>query len=164
MEIVESALDDHGIPPSALVLEITEGVLIGAGLIQTRNLQRLRELGVKISLDDFGTGYSALAYLKRFPLDQLKIDRSFMEGLEHVPRAAALVRAVLNIADALGLETVAEGIETPVQHELLTALGCKFGQGYLFARPLPASEIVLAPQLTGRASVARRSPVPTPAP
>jgi diguanylate cyclase (GGDEF)-like protein len=164
MGIVEAALADHGVPPSALVLEITEGVLIGAGLIQTRNLQSLRELGVKISLDDFGTGYSALAYLKRFPLDQLKIDRSFMEGLEHVPRAAALVRAVLNIADALGLETVAEGIETRVQHEILTALGCRFGQGYLFARPLPASEIVLGPQLTARASGARRSPAPTPAP
>jgi diguanylate cyclase len=141
MEIVQAALTDHGIPPSALVLEITEGVLIGAGLIQTRNLQWLRELGVKIALDDFGTGYSALAYLKRFPIDQLKIDRSFMEGLERDPQAAALVRAVLALADALGLETVAEGIETPVQHGLLQGLGCRLGQGYLFARPLRASEI-----------------------
>ena len=146
METVEAALADHGIPPSALVLEITEGVLIGAGLIQTRNLLWLRELGVKISLDDFGTGYSALSYLKRFPIDQLKIDRSFMDGLERVPRAAALVRAVLAMADALGLETVAEGVETPEQHTLLQGLGCQFGQGYLFARPLPAAEIGIPPR------------------
>ena len=164
MEVVQSALTDHGIPPSALVLEITEGVLIGAGLIQTRNLQWLRELGVKISLDDFGTGYSALAYLKRFPIDQLKIDHSFMEGLERDPQAAALVRAVLALADALGLETVAEGIELPAHRELLQKLGCRLGQGYLFARPLPAGEITLAPELTGRANGARRLPAPTPAP
>lgn len=101
---------------------------------------------MKISLDDFGTGYSALSYLKRFPIDQLKIDRSFMDGLERVPRAAALVRAVLAMADALGLETVAEGVETPEQHTLLQGLGCQFGQGYLFARPLPAAEIGIPPR------------------
>lgn len=141
VQVVESALTEHGLPARALVLEITEGVLIGAGVVQTSNLARLRELGVKISLDDFGTGYSALAYLKRFPIDQLKIDRSFMEGLERDPQAAALVRAVVALADALGLETVAEGIETPAHRELLQQFGCHFGQGYLFARPLPASEI-----------------------
>jgi diguanylate cyclase (GGDEF)-like protein len=140
-DIVAGALDDHGLPPSALVLEITEGVLIGAGALQTRNLQLLRQLGVRIALDDFGTGYSALGYLKRFAIDQLKIDRSFITALETDRRDAAFVQAILALARGLGLTVVAEGIETVGQHQALKLLGCAFGQGYLFAPPRTAAQL-----------------------
>lgn len=143
-DIVASALADHELPASALVLEITEGVLIGAKMLQSRNLQAVRELGVRISLDDFGTGYSALGYLKRFAIDQLKIDRSFVTSLETDPRDAALVQAVLALARGFELNVVAEGIETSGQHELLKLLGCRLGQGYLFAKPRPAAQCALA--------------------
>ncbi len=143
-QVVETTLAEHELPAAALVLEITEGVLIGAGDLQSRNLSRLRELGVKVALDDFGTGYSALGYLKRFPIDKLKIDRSFVEGLEGDPQDAALVQAILALAQGLELDVVAEGIETPGQRQLLKLLGCPLGQGFLFAKPLPAHEISLA--------------------
>lgn len=120
------------------MLEITEGVLIGPGVVQARNLQRIRELGVRISLDDFGTGYSALGYLKRLPIDQLKLDRSFVEALEGSRRDTALVQAILALAQGLELKVVAEGIETSGQRQLLKLLGCSLGQGYLFAPPRPA--------------------------
>jgi len=142
-QLVQSALTEHGLPASALVLEITEGVLIGAGALQAHNLKALRELGVRIALDDFGTGYSALGYLKRFPIDQLKIDRWFVESLEVDGRDQALVKAILALAEGLSLVVVAEGIETAGQHRLLKLLGCQLGQGYLFARPCPAAEVHL---------------------
>lgn len=142
--IVASVLADHGLPASALVLELTEGVLIEAGAIQVRNLQSIRELGVRISLDDFETGYSALGYLKRFPIDQVKIDRSFVETLEADPRDVAFVKVILGFAESLGLTVVAEGIENPRQRRLLEELGCRLGQGYLFSPPRPAAETVVA--------------------
>ena len=138
---------EHGLPACALVLEITEGVLIGAGALQSHNLQAIRELGVRISLDDFGTGYCALGYLKRFPIDELKIDRSFVETMEGDRRDASLVQAILALAHGLGLEVVAEGIETPGQQRLLKLLGCRLGQGYLFAPPGPPSRPHLMSQL-----------------
>jgi diguanylate cyclase (GGDEF)-like protein len=144
-DVIESVLAEHGLPASALVLELTEGVLIGAGALESKNLERIRDLGVRISLDDFGTGYSALGYLKRFPIDELKIDRSFVEALEGDRRDAALVQAILALARGLELNVVAEGIETPGQRQVLKLLGCPFGQGYLFARPLPAAKLSLAP-------------------
>jgi EAL domain-containing protein (putative c-di-GMP-specific phosphodiesterase class I) len=144
-DVIESALDEHGLPASALVLELTEGVLIGAGALESKNLHRIRDLGVRISLDDFGTGYSALGYLKRFPIDELKIDRSFVEALEGDRRDAALVQAILALAQGLELNVVAEGIETPGQRQVLKLLGCPLGQGYLFARPRSAAELSLAP-------------------
>jgi len=144
-QVVGTVLAEHGLPASALVLEITEGVLLDAGAIQCRNLDQLRELGVRIALDDFGAGYSALGYLKRLPIDELKIDRSFVEGLETDPHDMALVEAILALAQGLGLETVAEGIETPEQRQLLTRLGCPLGQGYLYAQPRPAEAIGIAP-------------------
>ena len=141
-QVVANVLTEHDFPPDALVVEITEGVLIGAGTLQSRrNLDELRELGVRIALDDFGTGYSALGYLKRFPIDMLKIDRSFVEGLECDSQAAELVQAFLALARGLGLQTVVEGIETVGQWQLLEHLGCSLGQGYLFARPRPAEQI-----------------------
>jgi len=144
-DIVQSALAEHDLPACALVLEITERALIGAGALQTHNLQALRALGVRISLDDFGTGYCALSYLKRFPIDELKIDRSFVETMEANGRDAALVQAILALAEGLSLKVVAEGIETPGQREQLKLLGCQLGQGYLFARPCPAAELLLVP-------------------
>jgi diguanylate cyclase (GGDEF)-like protein len=150
VDVVTSALDDNGLPASALVLEITEGVLIGADPLQSRNLQRLRELGVRIALDDFGTGYSTLGYLKRFPIDQLKIDRSFVMALEADGRDEALVKAIVELARGLELKVVAEGIETPGQRRLLERLGCPLGQGYLFARPCPPAQLRLARYLSTR--------------
>jgi diguanylate cyclase (GGDEF)-like protein len=152
VDVVRSALSDHGLPASALTLEITEGVLIDAGALQALNLQRLRELGVTISLDDFGTGYSALGYLKRFPIDQLKIDRSFVTLLEADRRDAALVQAILALARGLDLRVVAEGIETAGQHRLLQQFGCELGQGYRFSRPCPAAEFGPTPHLTVHAA------------
>jgi EAL domain-containing protein (putative c-di-GMP-specific phosphodiesterase class I) len=140
-DVVACALDDHELPASAIVLQIKEGVLIGAGALQTRNLQLLRELGVRISLDDFGTGYSALGYLKRFAIDELKIDRSFITALESDRRDAAFVQAILALARGLGLKVVAEGIETAGQQQTLKLLGCEYGQGPLFAPPRTAAQL-----------------------
>ena len=99
----------------------------------------LRRLGVSLALDDFGTGYSSLAYLRRFPIDRLKIDRSFIGGLHHDPEADAITIAILGMAAALELPVIAEGIENEEQAWALADLGCQYGQGYLFARPGPAA-------------------------
>jgi EAL domain-containing protein (putative c-di-GMP-specific phosphodiesterase class I) len=122
-------------------------VLIGAGELQTRNLIALRQMGVRVALDDFGTGYSALGYLARFPIDKIKIDRSFVDGLQGQTHHVALVQAILALAKGLELTVVAEGIETPEQRDLLNTMGCALGQGYLFAAPRPALDICLTPSL-----------------
>jgi diguanylate cyclase (GGDEF)-like protein len=140
-DIVACALDEHDLPASAIVLQIKEGVLIGAGALQRRNLQLLHELGVRISLDDFGTGYSALGHLKRFAIDELKIDRSFITALESDRRDAAFVQAIVALARGLGLKVVAEGIETAGQQQALKLLGCEYGQGRLFAPPRTAAQL-----------------------
>ncbi len=101
-------------------------------------LEELKARGVSLTLDDFGTGYSSLAYLERLPLDGLKIDRAFVANMTENPRAAALVQAVVTMAASLDLTVVAEGIETEAQRDALVALGCRYGQGYLFGRPQPA--------------------------
>jgi EAL domain-containing protein (putative c-di-GMP-specific phosphodiesterase class I) len=103
-------------------------------------LKALRDLGVQVAIDDFGTGYSSLSYLRRFPVDTLKIDRSFVDGLGHDPQATAIVRSILALASTLGMSTTGEGVETAAQEAQLRALGCDRAQGYLFARPLPADE------------------------
>ena len=107
-------------------------------------LQELRGRGVKIWVDDFGTGYSSLSYLQRFPVDGLKIDRSFVEPLDGSEESATMVRTILSLANNLGVEVVAEGIETEAQAEQLTALGCPHAQGYLFAKPLSPGEAYAA--------------------
>jgi EAL domain-containing protein (putative c-di-GMP-specific phosphodiesterase class I) len=99
-------------------------------------LRRLKGLGVRIAIDDFGTGYSSLSYLQRFPVDLLKIDKTFVDGLGRDPEASTIVRAVIGLADALGLQAVAEGVERVEQLGQLRALGCELGQGYHFAKPL----------------------------
>ena len=141
-EIIASILHTTGIPGDALVLEITEGVLLESAAIQQDNLQRLRQLGIRIALDDFGTGYSALGYLKRFPIDIIKIDRSFICGIEDQRYDTALIQAILAMAKGMELHLIAEGIETPSQRQLLRLLGCRYGQGFLFSKPLPPSQCI----------------------
>jgi EAL domain-containing protein (putative c-di-GMP-specific phosphodiesterase class I) len=101
------------------------------------SLRALKELGVRLSVDDFGTGYSSLLYLRSYPIDTLKIDRSFVGGMDGSDNDGAIVEGVIRLAHALGLEAVAEGVETPEQRARLEALGCELGQGYLWARPMP---------------------------
>jgi diguanylate cyclase (GGDEF)-like protein/PAS domain S-box-containing protein len=136
--IVEEALDDSGLEPSRLCLEITESALLEDSDSSTRALGRLKALGVSIGVDDFGTGFSSLTYLKRFPVDVLKIDRSFVDGLGRDRQDRAIVASVVDLAHAFGLTTVAEGVETAEQLEELRVLGCERGQGYLWSPPLPA--------------------------
>jgi diguanylate cyclase (GGDEF)-like protein len=145
-DVVAGILAETGLPGSALTLEITEGVFVTPGACQRRNLETIRELGVRLALDDFGTGYSALSYLKRFPVDLIKVDRCFLDGLETDRRDAALMRAILAIGAGMELEVVAEGVETHAQCELLRLSGCHWGQGFLFSEPLPAEAVRLPPR------------------
>jgi diguanylate cyclase len=138
VHVVRRALDDAGLPPHALMLEVTERVLLDDRPLHRRNFVGLHALGVRLALDDFGVGYSALSYLRRFPLDVLKIDRSFVDGVEGDRRAQRLVRAIVEMGTALGLAVIAEGIESPAQVALLRTTGCTLGQGYHFGRPVPA--------------------------
>ena len=133
-------LDDAGADPRRLRIEITEVALLDDAPRALRTLNTLRERGVLALLDDFGTGFSALSYLHRFPIQSLKIDRSFVAGLDDDTRAEslALVRAILALAGTLGIETIGEGIESLRQRDLLLELGCEYGQGYLYGRPQPA--------------------------
>jgi diguanylate cyclase (GGDEF)-like protein len=136
IDAVRHSLDESGLDPARLVFEVTESVLMEDVASTTAKLGELRALGVHLALDDFGTGYSSLSYLQQFPIDVIKIDKSFVQGLG---RDTGLVRAILAMAEGLGMEAIAEGIETHEQRRLLQELGCRHGQGYLFARPLPAS-------------------------
>lgn len=140
-EQVQRALRDSGLPASRLDIEITESVLITDRAQTLRTLNELRELGVRISLDDFGTGYSSLAYLSEFPIDKIKIDQSFVRKLGHQSVSSAIVRAITDLGNALGIATIAEGVETTQQLELLRDQGCTQAQGYLISRPVPASQI-----------------------
>jgi diguanylate cyclase (GGDEF)-like protein/PAS domain S-box-containing protein len=134
-QMVDSVLRDSGIPPARLELEITEGVLIENVARATLMLKGLKGLGVSIALDDFGTGYSSLSYLQSFPLDRIKIDRSFIASLGRTDRSLAIVRAVIGLAHGLGLPVLAEGVETNEQLATLVAEGCDEMQGYLIGRP-----------------------------
>ncbi|MGB5147577.1 MAG: EAL domain-containing protein, partial [Porticoccaceae bacterium] len=137
---VQRALVEHRVEPALLTLEITEGVLIDKVDETVARLAELKALGVCLSIDDFGTGYSSLNYLRRLPLAEIKIDRSFVANLIEDPNNAAIVKAIVAIATAFSLHLVAEGVETAAEAEFLHALGCHCHQGYLYARPLPAEE------------------------
>ena len=139
---VAAALEETGLDPDALWLEITESVVMDGVESTIETLRALKALGVHLAIDDFGTGYSSLSYLKRFPIDVLKIDRSFVDGFGTDPEDEAIVTAVVRLAQALGLETVAEGIENTRQLVGLSELGCDAGQGYYFSRPLSRADIV----------------------
>lgn len=138
---VEEALRDSGLDSSHLNLEITESLLMGNQPDAEGTLQELADIGVQMAIDDFGSGYASLNYLKHFPLHRLKIDRNFMLELEQDPRDGALVSAILALAEGLGLEVIAEGVEREGQRQALLDRGCHLGQGYLLARPLPAVEM-----------------------
>jgi EAL domain-containing protein (putative c-di-GMP-specific phosphodiesterase class I) len=139
---VRAALRDSGIPPSTLVLELTESVMVEDNELAARRMHDLRALGVQLAIDDFGTGYSSLNYLRRFPIDVLKIDQSFVREAHEDAETLALTRAILDLAAVLGLRPVAEGIEVTQQLERLVEMGCGHGQGYLFAAPLPGDEVL----------------------
>ncbi len=138
LEDVADALYASGLEPEALTLEITESMLIEETDRGSRALDQLKAMKVKIAIDDFGTGYSSLSYLKRFPVDTIKIDKSFVAEMETSATSAALVKAVVDLAHNLGVATVAEGVENADQKAKIQDLGCTYGQGYLFARPLTA--------------------------
>jgi diguanylate cyclase (GGDEF)-like protein len=138
---VARALADSGLDPRTLTLEITETTLMRDAEAAARQLRELKVLGVRIAIDDFGTGYSSLAYLGQFPVDSLKIDRSFVSGIARSPESRVLIHAVVGLGKALALETVAEGIEEDSELRFLQKEGCDSGQGYLFARPLEAAAI-----------------------
>jgi EAL domain-containing protein (putative c-di-GMP-specific phosphodiesterase class I) len=140
--LVARTLAKAGLPASGLVLELTESALLDEGEATSAAIASLQALGARISLDDFGTGYSSLSHLRRFPIDVLKIDRSFVDGIDGgEPGERALVRSIIRLAHSLKLETVAEGIERQEQLAPLRALGVRHGQGFLFARPMEAAAI-----------------------
>ncbi len=140
-DTVGSILQRTGMDPGGVILEVTEGVFLQDGERARATMTDLKGLGVLLALDDFGTGYSSLSYLHQFPVDIIKIDRGFLAKITLDPAAAAIVAAVTDLAHALGLQVVAEGIETRQQLEQILALGCESAQGYLFSRPMPADSL-----------------------
>jgi diguanylate cyclase (GGDEF)-like protein len=138
VSLVSRVLADSGLDPRSLKLEITESVVMQDAPATLATLHALRDLGIRLAIDDFGTGYSSLGYLKRFPIDTLKIDRSFVEGITSDPEDTAIVQAVISVAKSLGLSVTAEGIETEEQLLRLRELGCDRGQGFYFGQPLAA--------------------------
>jgi EAL domain-containing protein (putative c-di-GMP-specific phosphodiesterase class I) len=142
MQVLDRIAGDYGVAPEQLKLELTEGVLMN-DYARTRGwISDLKRRGIKISIDDFGTGYSSLGYLHHFDVDEIKIDRSFVIEMLTEPRSMDIVRAVIGLARGLGLNTVAEGIESQEQAAVLRAAGCNYGQGYYFAKPLAEAEIL----------------------
>ena len=134
---VRAAIDGTGLDPESLVLEITESAVMEDARANAETLRELKSLGVRIAIDDFGTGYSSLAYLKKFPVDFLKIDRSFVDGLGEDPDDEGIVSSVVNLAHTLRLEAVAEGVESEGQRAHLRKMGCELAQGYYFWKPMP---------------------------
>lgn len=147
---VESLLEQSGTSSRQLGLEMTESSLIPNMHVAQEVLEGLRTLGVSLSMDDFGTGYSSLSYLHSFPFDILKIDRSFVGRLSDGDQPLQIVRTIIELARVLGMDVVAEGIETRDQYRLLRQMGCRYGQGFLFAKPMPAAEISRLLRLPGR--------------
>lgn len=141
VEVVESVLDRTGLAATRLELEVTESVVMQGMEVVLDKLRRLNALGVKLAIDDFGTGYSSLSYLKQFPLYRLKIDQSFTVGLPDNRESLAIAQAIIHMGHSLGLDVLAEGIETKDQEAQLRNMACNAGQGYLYAKPLPADEV-----------------------
>jgi len=139
-QVVEQAMARHGIQPGMLGLEVTESALMDDTARTASVLAALRQVGVKVAIDDFGTGHSSLSYLKHFPVDTLKVDKSFIDGIASDPGDAALVDSILGMASSLGLQVVAEGVETEAQLACLARRHCDQIQGYFFSRPLPAAQ------------------------
>nr|WP_240897368.1 EAL domain-containing protein [Kineococcus vitellinus] len=144
VDVVRAALRDSGLRPSQLTLEVTESLLVEDLEAVSARLAQLRTAGVLVAIDDFGTGYSSLAYLRRLPVDTVKIDRSFISDLALGGSATTLVASIVELARSLGLDVVAEGVETDQQAQVLRELNCTYAQGYLYARPAPAEEAAQA--------------------
>lgn len=137
VEIFVDKLNKMGLCGENFVFEITEGLLLNADVRIHEKLMELRDAGIQVSIDDFGTGYSSLSYLKKFDIDYLKIDQSFVRNLESDSNDVALCEAIIVMAHKLGLKVIAEGVETEQQRDLLSRAGCDYAQGYLYARPMP---------------------------
>lgn len=133
-------VDQSNARPQNLILEITENVLMDDSANVADDIQRLRDFGIRLDLDDFGTGYSSLSFLRRFPLDMIKIDQTFIRDLENGGPSREIVKAMLMLAKGLGLRVTAEGVETQQQFEALQKMDCDCGQGYFFEKPLPLAE------------------------
>jgi EAL domain-containing protein (putative c-di-GMP-specific phosphodiesterase class I) len=140
VDIIRGAIADSGLPGESLGIEITEGVLIDNTSTAGAMLGEMRKLGARIYLDDFGTGYSSLSYLQRFPIDAVKIDRSFVSRLGPKAEGHEIVQAIVSLAHNLGMRVIAEGIESSDQLALLRRLKCGYGQGWLFSKPIPHQE------------------------
>jgi EAL domain-containing protein (putative c-di-GMP-specific phosphodiesterase class I) len=138
--MVAEALDRYGVSGSRVTLELTESAIVQDPDRIARIMHALKDQGATLAMDDFGTGYSNLAYLQKLPIDLLKIDRSFVSGMLADRDKVAIVRAILSLSHALGMQTTAEGIETNELAQTLAALGCTYGQGFLYARPLDTAE------------------------
>ena len=143
LDTIRAALDESGLPPAMLELEITESTIMHNPQEAITLLDRIRAMGVALSIDDFGTGYSSLASLKQYPLDSLKIDRGFIHGIPHDADDAAITEAIIAVAHKMRLKVVAEGVETSEQAEFLRRAGCDVAQGFLFGRPMPAQQMTL---------------------
>jgi EAL domain-containing protein (putative c-di-GMP-specific phosphodiesterase class I) len=146
---------EHGIDMRSIELEVIERALLADTQEAARRMEALRALGVRVAIDDFGTGYSSLAYLKNLPIDTVKVDGRFTQEITRHPRDQAILRAIVSLCHDLGLELVAEGIETEEQRTLLDGMGCRLGQGYLYSRPLPAN--LLEARLAHAGGVDRRA-------
>ena len=141
VERVADTLTRYGVPPTELCLEATESILMRDADVTMVTLNRLRDLGVKLAIDDFGTGYSSLSYLRRFPINQLKIDRSFVNEVTSCPDDAAIIAAIVSLARTLKLEVVAEGVDTADQMRRLIEQGCRIMQGFYFSKPLTSEDL-----------------------
>jgi EAL domain-containing protein (putative c-di-GMP-specific phosphodiesterase class I) len=141
VETVSRILSETGLEPQYLELELTESSLMNDTRATIETLCRLRSLGIKISIDDFGSGYSSLSYLKNLPIDTLKIDRAFVTDIAFAASDAAIVKTIITLAHNLGLQTIAEGVETAEQSAVLSELGCDEMQGYLFSKPLSTAAL-----------------------
>lgn len=158
---LSSVLDSTGIDPESVILELTESTMMENTEAMLKMLNQIKSLGIRLAIDDFGTGYSSLSYLQQFPVDILKIDRSFVDGIENSAQKKAVARTIISLSETLGLCTVAEGVENLEQSEMLRDLGCEFAQGYYFARPMPFEQIeeLLASRSTNQTINVNRSSV-----
>jgi EAL domain-containing protein (putative c-di-GMP-specific phosphodiesterase class I) len=138
---IAALIAESAVPAEWLELELTESMVMENVHAQIETFHQLRDLGVRLAIDDFGTGYSSMSYLKRLPIDILKIDRSFVSDLPKDTNDLAIATAIVALGHSLGLTVIAEGIETQAQAESLLNLGCDLGQGYLYARPMPAEKV-----------------------
>ncbi|MEX0705918.1 MAG: EAL domain-containing protein, partial [Nitriliruptoraceae bacterium] len=138
---IRAALEESGLDPHRLVLELTESALIAQPEVAVEQLRRIKHLGIRLAIDDFGSGYASLSYLRQFPADVIKIDRSYTGSIQTPGDVPAMVRGILDLGRTLELETIAEGIETSAQLDCLTAEGCVFGQGYLFAQAVDEEDV-----------------------